>query len=157
MPDHRLPCLLVPFHPHTCQTGAQHARAEAWAHMTSISRPMALGVFDIPVSLGTTGVSCTISPCMLTTEFGPHRLVVRTSRRGRDNPGSTPGEDTLLGRRGNARQTQHSSNANVSQATNQNKKRAQCRATTKKTDNPYAKLPKPLQTCSEAVKGSKRA
>ena len=24
---------------------------------------------------------------------GPHRLVVRTSRRGRDNPGSTPGED----------------------------------------------------------------
>ena len=23
----------------------------------------------------------------------PHRLVVRTSRRGRDNPGSTPGED----------------------------------------------------------------
>ena len=29
---------------------------------------------------------------------GPHRLVVRTSRCGRDNPGSTPGEDmfTLL-------------------------------------------------------------
>ena len=27
---------------------------------------------------------------------GPHRLVVRTSRRGRDNPGSTPGVDTLL-------------------------------------------------------------
>jgi hypothetical protein len=26
---------------------------------------------------------------------GPHRLVVRTSRCGRDNPGSTPGEDTL--------------------------------------------------------------
>ena len=24
-------------------------------------------------------------------EHGPHRLVVRTSRRGRDNPGSTPG------------------------------------------------------------------
>ena len=24
---------------------------------------------------------------------GPHRLVVRTSRCGRDNPGSTPGED----------------------------------------------------------------
>ena len=24
---------------------------------------------------------------------GPHRLVVRTSRRGRDNPGSNPGED----------------------------------------------------------------
>ena len=24
---------------------------------------------------------------------GPHRLVVRTSRRGRDNPGSTPGVD----------------------------------------------------------------
>ena len=27
---------------------------------------------------------------------GPHRLVVRTSRRGRDNPGATPGVDTLL-------------------------------------------------------------
>ena len=26
----------------------------------------------------------------------PHRLVVRTSRRGRDNPGSTPGEDIFL-------------------------------------------------------------
>ena len=26
---------------------------------------------------------------------GPHRLVVRTSRRGRDNPGSTPGVDIL--------------------------------------------------------------
>ena len=25
------------------------------------------------------------------TQQGPHRLVVRTSRRGRDNPGSTPG------------------------------------------------------------------
>ena len=25
--------------------------------------------------------------------IGPYRLVVRTSRRGRDNPGSTPGED----------------------------------------------------------------
>ena len=25
----------------------------------------------------------------------PYRLVVRTSRRGRDNPGSTPGEDIL--------------------------------------------------------------
>ncbi len=25
--------------------------------------------------------------------YGPHRLVVRTSRCGRDNPGSTPGED----------------------------------------------------------------
>ena len=28
---------------------------------------------------------------------GPHRLVVRTSRRGRDNPGSTPGEDMPSG------------------------------------------------------------
>ena len=28
-----------------------------------------------------------------TADRGPHRLVVRTSRRGRDNPGSTPGED----------------------------------------------------------------
>ena len=27
--------------------------------------------------------------------MGPHRLVVRTSRRGRDNPGSTPGVDIL--------------------------------------------------------------
>ena len=27
------------------------------------------------------------------TDNGPHRLVVRTSRRGRDNPGSTPGVD----------------------------------------------------------------
>ncbi len=27
--------------------------------------------------------------------LGPHRLVVRTSRRGRDNPGSTPGEDIV--------------------------------------------------------------
>ena len=27
---------------------------------------------------------------------GPHRLVVRTSRRGRDNPGSTPGVDNNL-------------------------------------------------------------
>ena len=26
----------------------------------------------------------------------PHRLVVRTSRRGRDNPGSTPGVDIVL-------------------------------------------------------------
>ena len=26
----------------------------------------------------------------------PHRLVVRTSRRGRDNPGSTPGEDIFI-------------------------------------------------------------
>ena len=26
----------------------------------------------------------------------PHRLVVRTSRRGRDNPGSTPGEDICV-------------------------------------------------------------
>ena len=26
----------------------------------------------------------------------PHRLVVRTSRCGRDNPGSTPGEDIVL-------------------------------------------------------------
>ena len=26
-----------------------------------------------------------------TADRGPHRLVVRTSRRGRDNPGSTPG------------------------------------------------------------------
>ena len=26
---------------------------------------------------------------------GPHRLVVRTSRCGRDNPGSTPGVDIL--------------------------------------------------------------
>ena len=26
----------------------------------------------------------------------PHRLVVRTSRRGRDNPGSTPGVDIFL-------------------------------------------------------------
>ena len=28
-------------------------------------------------------------------EQGPHRLVVRTSRCGRDNPGSTPGVDIL--------------------------------------------------------------
>ena len=28
-----------------------------------------------------------------TADRGPHRLVVRTSRRNRDNPGSTPGED----------------------------------------------------------------
>ena len=28
---------------------------------------------------------------MITRELGPHRLVVRTSRCGRDNPGSTPG------------------------------------------------------------------
>ena len=26
----------------------------------------------------------------------PHRLMVRTPRRGRDNPGSTPGEDIFL-------------------------------------------------------------
>ena len=31
-----------------------------------------------------------------TAHRGPHRLVVRTSRRGRDNPGSTPGEDICL-------------------------------------------------------------
>ena len=34
---------------------------------------------------------CLCSPCLQ----GPHRLVVRTSRRGRDNPGSTPGEVML--------------------------------------------------------------
>ena len=34
-----------------------------------------------------------IVPRTTTTDRGPHRLVVRTSRRGRDNPGSTPGED----------------------------------------------------------------
>ena len=32
---------------------------------------------------------------------GPHRLVVRTSRRGRDNPGPTPGLPCLLGVEGN--------------------------------------------------------
>ena len=31
----------------------------------------------------------------LKTGHCPHRLVVRTSRRGRDNPGSTPGVDTF--------------------------------------------------------------
>ena len=31
-----------------------------------------------------------------TADRGPHRLVVRTSRRGRDNPGSTPGEDIFI-------------------------------------------------------------
>ena len=31
------------------------------------------------------------------TRQRPHRLVVRTSRRGRDNPGSTPGVDTRPG------------------------------------------------------------
>ena len=30
------------------------------------------------------------------TRQGPHRLVVRTSRRGRDNPGSTPGVDIFI-------------------------------------------------------------
>ena len=32
-----------------------------------------------------------------TRAHGPHRLVVRTSRRGRDNPGSTPGVDIFWG------------------------------------------------------------
>ena len=31
----------------------------------------------------------------LQLEQSPYRLVVRTSRCGRDNPGSTPGEDIL--------------------------------------------------------------
>ena len=42
-------------HAYAFQTGAQSARAAARAHMTSISCPMALAVFDIPVPLGTTG------------------------------------------------------------------------------------------------------
>ena len=39
--------------------------------------------------------------CISASPQGPHRLVVRTSRCGRDNPGSTPGVDnfrTLAGR-----------------------------------------------------------
>ena len=38
---------------------------------------------------------------------GPHRLVVRTSRRGRDNPGSTPGVDTFRTASTNASPFQH--------------------------------------------------
>lgn len=34
--------------------------------------------------------------CPGTQAISPHRLVARTSRCGRDNPGSTPGEDMLL-------------------------------------------------------------
>ena len=37
----------------------------------------------------------TFARCLLHGLHGPHRLVVRTSRRGRDNPGSTPGVDIL--------------------------------------------------------------
>ena len=36
--------------------------------------------------------------CAWAFQRGPHRLVVRTSRCGRDNPGSTPGVDILLER-----------------------------------------------------------
>ena len=34
--------------------------------------------------------------CELSGWQGPYRLVVRTSRCGRDNPGSTPGEDIFV-------------------------------------------------------------
>ena len=32
---------------------------------------------------------------IVSSAMGPHRLVVRTSRRGHDNPGSIPGVDIL--------------------------------------------------------------
>ena len=35
--------------------------------------------------------------CRSCSTSSPHRLVVRTSRCGRDNPGSNPGVDTLVG------------------------------------------------------------
>ena len=38
--------------------------------------------------VGCIGAACAFNVHVLS---GPHRLVVRTSRRGRDNPGSTPG------------------------------------------------------------------
>ena len=51
------------------------------------------------MSLGTSVLSKETGGCNFDSKSqsfecsSPHRLVVRTSRRGRDNPGSTPGED----------------------------------------------------------------
>ena len=41
-------------------------------------------------------VVCPSSVAFRVWGHSPHRLVVRTSRCGRDNPGSTPGEDIVL-------------------------------------------------------------
>ena len=41
-------------------------------------------------------VVCSSSVAFRGWGHSPHRLVVRTSRCGRDNPGSTPGEDILF-------------------------------------------------------------
>ena len=46
--------------------------------------------------MGDNRVICSTSLASCGWEHSPHRLVVRTSRCGRDNPGSTPGEDILF-------------------------------------------------------------
>ena len=61
--------------------GAAHGRGR----LRQAGRP-----YRSPMSAG----SCLLSFCCASS---PHRLVVRTSRCGRDSPGSNPGVDTLVG------------------------------------------------------------
>ena len=78
-------------HAYAFQTGAQSARAAARAHMTSISCPTGSGGLRHSGVPGHQSLLDHYLTGMLTRDSRPHRLVVRTSRCGRDNPGSIPG------------------------------------------------------------------
>ena len=56
-------------------------------------RPEPLGGLGSVASWPRAAMLCYGRSCELAHAPCPHRLVVRTSRRGRDNPGSNPGED----------------------------------------------------------------
>ena len=78
-------------HAYAFQTGAQTADAAARAHMASISCPSGSGDLRLAGVPGHHSPLSDLAPYMLARDLRPHRLVVRTSRCGRDNPGSTPG------------------------------------------------------------------
>ena len=60
----------------------------------SHARPRANGILRSLALL--LPIACAVNVHARLGTKGPYRLVVRTSRRGRDNPGSTPGEDIFL-------------------------------------------------------------
>ena len=59
-----------------------HVSLTSWAAQPYAERRQASGLWERPWPENNDDVG---------RKHGPHRLVVRTSRRGRDNPGSTPG------------------------------------------------------------------
>ena len=85
---------IIDFHQHCSRSRNMCVFQICWRVKANHGHPQGL-LFRIEVMPWT--INNCVRDCVIGTHdvdlASPHRLVVRTSRRGRDNPGSTPGED----------------------------------------------------------------